>query len=695
MYVTQISHLSLLLSILSSVYLDLLLVPFLLCFFSSMLPLSLFSPSSAELAANAVFSQKNVKGTITFEQAMPSSTTYINISLTGLPSSELYQWHVHQYPFTAALSSPCSPANTGGHFDPLGASTLPNYSTNCNPSNVTACEIGDLSGKFGLLNASNLPDQLLDDTLSLYGAQSIVGRSIVLHFQNGTRFVCANILPNSSESIIGRSYVPFRRSNIVGDMYFTQYSFNVTTVFVNLLSSLPTTGHNWHVHELPITGSDGDNPCTSTGGHYNPRGVNVSSSDYPSNCNGSNPLECEVGDLSSKGGVISFSSSTNQGRLFYVDTDLPLLPDGEGHYIANRSVVIHQEGRGPGRIACGNVTELRPREAVVVFNGVEGVTGTIRFKQASPYDPTTISVDIRGLSGMAGGYHVHEMPVGEGVSGRGRCGPRYTGGHWNPTGAPYPLPTGLTYDQYEIGDLSGKFGLLTNLSELIAEYSDPDLPLFGTNSIMGRSVVIHLSQPGAPRWVCANIDYATPTVRVSAAFPFANFQRVEVVFVQPENDAYADTTIYVRNNSFIESSLSPSPSLTSQSSSSIILSSFFSSPSQPSTSLSTSADFSMFSTLSPSPSPSPSPSMLGSGDDGGMMLRKRRFSGSDLMNDLLEDKDIFSDEFLDEGEEHRILVAKRQVMNMLSLTWSVSNVPSEGQGPVSCSSIMTTLSNTK
>lgn len=41
MYVTQISHLSLLLSILSSVYLDILLMPFLLCFFSSMLPLSL------------------------------------------------------------------------------------------------------------------------------------------------------------------------------------------------------------------------------------------------------------------------------------------------------------------------------------------------------------------------------------------------------------------------------------------------------------------------------------------------------------------------------------------------------------------------------------------------------------------------------------------------------------------------------
>jgi len=48
-----------------------------------------------------------------------------------------------------------------------------------------------------------------------------------------------------------------------------------------------------------------------------------------------------------------------------------------------------------------------------------------------------------------------------------------------------------TLDQYEMGDLSGKYGTLDNKKRYAITYNDTMLPLFGPRSILGRSVVIH------------------------------------------------------------------------------------------------------------------------------------------------------------------------------------------------------------
>lgn len=48
-----------------------------------------------------------------------------------------------------------------------------------------------------------------------------------------------------------------------------------------------------------------------------------------------------------------------------------------------------------------------------------------------------------------------------------------------------------TSDQYEMGDLSGKFGTLDNRKKYTTSYNDTLLPLFGPRSIFGHSVVIH------------------------------------------------------------------------------------------------------------------------------------------------------------------------------------------------------------
>ena len=527
---------------------------------------------TGSLTAIATFSQKDITGTITFTQNSSSSPTSIHVNLTGLSTKELYQWHVHQYPFTAALPSPCSSANVGGHYDPLGASTNNNnYKTDC-ARNKTLCEIGDLSGKFNLLNTSLLPLNINDSSLSLYGYQSIIGRSIVLHLQNGTRYVCANIQVSQPSNITVIEYVPFRGSSIFGNIYFTEYNFGTTSVFVDLFSANSTIHHNWHVHNYSVGHGD-TMGCSSTGGHYNPRNVDIKNITYSLLCNGANPSACEVGDLSGKGGQISFSAT--QGRLLYTDTDLPITATPNGISIIDRSVVIHQANGGAPRIACSNLTRLKPRQAAAIFNGEEGVSGTITFLQNSPYESTTVIVNINGLQGMAGGYHVHETPVGEGnLSGREQCSPIYTGGHWNPRGVSYLNdipPDHGTNDQYEVGDLSSKHGSLNGLSNINEVYSDSDLPLFGKDSIIGRSIVIHFANNNS-RWVCANINYSTPTVQTSSLLSVYG-HTIQVLLIQPADDPFADTTIIVKNiSSFVPPSVTPSSTSTSLFSTSTIVS---------------------------------------------------------------------------------------------------------------------------
>ena len=282
--------------------------------------------------------------------------------------------------------------------------------------------------------------------------------------------------------------------------------------------------------------------CSIAGPHYNPRGVNIHDPSYSVNCGSLNSTlqrNCEIGDLSNKSAP--FDVVSRRVRQFYTDTDLPILPDIDGYSIDNRSVVIHDSNGGPSRIACTNLTQYQPLEAISIFND-RGVTGSIRFTQLSPYDPTLVTVMLRGLRQMPNGYHVHEYPVGPRRLGSPeKCGVEFTGGHWNPTGVSTP---GRTSDQFEIGDLSGKFGGLSGLDEILADYTDPNVPLFGPFSVIGRSIVIHLDDEGGTRWVCSDIHRTRQILQVVTNFTSASFSG-SVTFSQPADDPYAETTITV------------------------------------------------------------------------------------------------------------------------------------------------------
>jgi Cu/Zn superoxide dismutase len=114
--------------------------------------------------------------------------------------------------------------------------------------------------------------------------------------------------------------------------------------------------------------------------------------------------------------------------------------------------------------------------------------------------PLTVVVDLSGLEGGAGGYHVHSFPMSSG------CGVESTGGHF------------LSGAGVDIGDLSGKHGSLAGLDSVTKTFEDSDLTLFGPQSIIGRSIVIHRNEDGNPRWVCANIGYPREVKTVVANF---------------------------------------------------------------------------------------------------------------------------------------------------------------------------------
>ena len=135
-------------------------------------------------------------GKIEFFQPSAADSTSMIVSLTGLEQAG-NKWHVHEYPVPS--SGDC--AGTGGHFDPKGV----DYAGSEAPPPY---EYGDLSGKWGKLNApsavstnpaakdffvSTSQGFVTDATLPLSGPMSVLGRSIVIHKADGSRWACATI----------------------------------------------------------------------------------------------------------------------------------------------------------------------------------------------------------------------------------------------------------------------------------------------------------------------------------------------------------------------------------------------------------------------------------------------------------------------------------------------------------------------
>ncbi|CAG9134498.1 unnamed protein product [Plutella xylostella] len=196
-------------------------------------------------------------------------------------------------------------------------------------------------------------------------------------------------------------------------------------------------------------------------------------------------------------------------RLF---TDSIISLSGK-HSIMRKSLVIYDD-HGPvargERMACSIINGHHRRKAVVRdwFGNGETVTlkGKVEMIQQSEYDPTNVEVQIKGLEEDVRNYKIHVAPVEKDLEFPCERTTLYdTYNPFNVSKSLSPPATKGTADQYELGDLGEKYGLLEGAPTYSTFYNDTQLALFGPYSVLGRSMVLHKKSKGR-RWACSSIE---------------------------------------------------------------------------------------------------------------------------------------------------------------------------------------------
>lgn len=109
---------------------------------------------------------ENVSGMLKFTQAVSGGPTTITGTVKGLSAGQ-HGFHVHQF---GDLSEGC--ASAGGHFNPFGK--------NHGGPEDKERHVGDL-GNVEAKADEDLHVEIKDSLVSLIGANSVIGRAIVVH----------------------------------------------------------------------------------------------------------------------------------------------------------------------------------------------------------------------------------------------------------------------------------------------------------------------------------------------------------------------------------------------------------------------------------------------------------------------------------------------------------------------------------
>lgn len=145
------------------------------------------------------FNSPNVVGIVQFYSL--NGTTKVHIDLTGLPKNAgLFSYHIHESGIPTIegmdMANACEAA--GMHFNPFNAPLAKDIA--CDSfDNDSKCQVGDLSGKHGLINTTCFETYYYDPYISLDPSHPsfIGGKSLVLHLEDSSKLACANILPAS------------------------------------------------------------------------------------------------------------------------------------------------------------------------------------------------------------------------------------------------------------------------------------------------------------------------------------------------------------------------------------------------------------------------------------------------------------------------------------------------------------------
>jgi len=234
--------------------------------------------------------------------------------------------------------------------------------------------MGDLSGKYGLLTGQSSVDRVSNDSnLQLFGPETILGRSVVIHRAgDNARWACGNIRwgysPSEARQVTAIASFHHPKGYAWGYIRFSQLVYHSggrseTVVELNLrhpgANDRNVTGnHNWAIFVNPV-GHDAavqfyNARCTAGGYRWNPDFIHLANPNahdfYNEECSPETPLRCEIGDLGGRLGHIDLG----QKRVVMSDPNLPL--DGDfWHSAIGKSVIIFTANGGSNRFACANI----------------------------------------------------------------------------------------------------------------------------------------------------------------------------------------------------------------------------------------------------------------------------------------------------------------------------------------------------
>lgn len=193
-------------------------------------------------------------------------------------------------------------------------------------------------------------------------------------------------------------------------------------------------------------------------------------------------------------------------------------------------------------VACTTIELIEPKKVMAKFNEPY-LVGQVTFSQESPIYPTLVDIEL-ATNQVAYSYGIDELPTVARVSYLDKKCPNINDIIYNPLQInPFSVPIeGLgTSDQYAIGDLSGKYGTLSQKSDEKISTVDFNLPLFGPRSIVGRALVFYA--PNGTAVACANLDLVD-TEMTTAFATFDEPVQGQLILKQPKNNCSADTYIY-------------------------------------------------------------------------------------------------------------------------------------------------------
>ncbi|KAF0037645.1 hypothetical protein F2P81_010519 [Scophthalmus maximus] len=206
---------------------------------------------------------------------------------------------------------PCSDANIMGHFNPLA------------------------------WNVSNSPKP------GTGTVDHIVGRSLVVHYANGSRMRCADI--SSERDTEGQWTIAKAvfNSKVTGTVQLRQQMFldGSSSDIILEVTLQSSTRQETSEASLFITNSRTGSQCNDVGDTYNP--FNMTSAD--SRCSLANPLSCMVGEISARQGPVRLT-----GSQLYTDRIIQLSGD---HTVVHRSLVLKSRD---SIIACTDILPESP-----------------------------------------------------------------------------------------------------------------------------------------------------------------------------------------------------------------------------------------------------------------------------------------------------------------------------------------------